>query len=499
MSSNNPKYGIWRDSVSSIITSAAVIILNFILAGLLARRLGENRFEDYLFARRLIAFSFPLATLSIGTGLSRALARNKDRQKYCGTVLRGTLQLLAVAQYIIIAVVFLIPKAWLKHNAFSAYSGTFNLWLLCALFLAGYSGYILLYSRYRGELRIPLANLVNFIYNGLIPLTLLFSLFGIDKLNVQSFIVCWGAVYATGYLFYLFKIPRQGKSQNPGSTWSIIYNEVISYSLPRIPAGILLTATPFVIPYFLRLNNGDAVFFLSGLMFPQALLYLAGPLSQVLLPHSSYLHSKGNTGILSRGLTVFLSFALPAGCVLAWLIWLWSDLIALRVFGEGYSSTAASMRLLSVTALPALLYAPLSSIINGIERKALITPILAIGTAVVLASCLLLGNKLNLTNACYIMIAGQFIPVLLIFLVLIRRIPIPKLSNELLPAIICIGACILSTYSLKGVSWQNSIFLSIALPVLSAIMCSIIFVISGIISKSAWSREIALILKPWSS
>lgn len=487
---------VWHDSMLTLITSAMVILLNILLTGVLSRGMIKFDFENYLFVRRFIAFLFPITTLSVGTGLTWIMAKERSNPESQMLVCKGTLYLLLLFNLLILGAALLMPEYAVKNYFFPVSPEYLGLWKTTFVWLTAYTGYIMLYSYYRGKMNMDMANAINLFANGISPLLIVLYLITHNNLGVSNFLLIWAGIYGCSFLFLAIHAGNILKGIKDSVIYA--YKEVITYSAPRIPAGILATAIPFLIPYLMKKNgNGDeTVFFLSAFIVIQAVYYFTDPLGQVFLPRSAFWHGKNDLSEISNLFDTIFSSSIQIGLILTVQIYIWADLIAIRWFGGEYEQTARAIQFLSLSIIPALLFTPMRSILDGIDKKAFITLFLAIsaGLSGLLCITLYFNSALNIFSACMAVLFNQALTTLLILKSLKKRLKFNMHFShfcESLGLAVMLGIC---SFILHKLPWRDSIYISIVAISSAALISAVATILWASIRKPCWWKDLVKLI-----
>jgi O-antigen/teichoic acid export membrane protein len=469
----------WHDSLLTLLVSSLVVAANMILAAILSRLLEPVGFGDYLYIRRFASFLIPFTTLSIGVGLTSKIAGTEDPHLRSDYLRQSLLYLMLTAAILAPLSALALKPEWLNipfpMESVAGSSG--KLWIITLFWLVSYGGYVLLYAEYRGRLRIRAANAVNLFANGIAPLAVLGFLLATGTLSLGRFLAGWGGAYAVCYLPIL--VHAGNPFRNMGKSFPPSKSEPVAYSIPRIPAGLLLTVTALSLPCLLRHNGHDAVHFLSALLTVQAVFHLSEPLSQVFLPGVSRWTGMGETDKIARLASDTVTIVVLTGLVATVQMWIWADLIAIRWFGIGYEGVTTPIRILAPAIVPAFLYAPLRSILDGIDEKAWITHVLTASVAATLAIALGLSATSRLdTGAACALIVFHYVGTSGLLLILIRRRIRFTIRWSLLGEGILLAAA-LSVVSIvaRWIPWRESAALSVVALGSAGIVCGLFFII----------------------
>lgn len=495
MGASDNQQQVWRQSAATLAVSALVIGAGIVLNAYLARALrgGEDAFASYQLARRLIAFVFPFTTISLGTGLTRLVAMEKSNPDAGIRILRGTLTITMLSAAVLAALAWLTPAGIAAHILPGG--ETQRLWRATTIWLAAYSFYLLLYSYQRGELRIHAANATNLIINAVMPLSAALGLRWMNMLDTPNFLLAWAGGMALclpplllrcGNPKQLFDQPaRNGVGKN------------ISYCLPRIPAGLLLCALPYLLPLMIVKSGGNDAAILCAMLLAQMVFHLADPIGQVFLPHSAFQHSQGNKPAISRMVSETIGVSSQIGLVATGQLLVWAGILLTIWLGDEYADAAKPAVIMSAAVIPAFLFAPLRSVLDGIEEKAIVTRTLALSVVIPLAigAALMLTGKLDATIAACLIVGYHWLNLLLLYAAVRKRLPIHAPWREI--GVAAVIAIVLGgvSYALKSTVPPNTLTAKLACLAAAGVFCAVVMNLWALFAKPLWWRVIVHAVK----
>lgn len=484
---NSELHKTWKDSFWTLLASMTVIILNVILLGIMSRGMLQADFGDFLLIRRFTSFVFPLTTLSVGTGLTWALATCITDKSRSEAILRGTWILMFLVSLFLIVISLLIPSGFATRFILPVEGS--DLWIITVIWLAGYTGYVLLYSTYRGMILMNKANLLNLAANGFMPLIIILILIFTKKLSTRNFLLVWGLSCCSTFL--IFKFRHGNIFKDIAFSLTLAWRTVMTYSISRIPAGFLMASLGYLIPFFMLKSSQPAVFFLSAFTAIMSIAYLTDPLGQVFLPKAALWNNEEDRSKLSHILNTIMSLLLHTGIILTFQLVILGELIAFVWFGKGYEDAGRAIKYLSVSTVPLLLLTPLRSTLDGVERKPLITYFLAItsGAALILCLTFYFSGKMNLSNACGTVDFYFILLALFLILSLSRRVKMKiNLAHFVESILLSLILGFFSHILLSFFNWRDSIITSFSLLAIAFMVCLILISIWAKIRKPCWMK-----------
>lgn len=470
---DNQQRHAWQDSIVTLIISACMIVLNIALTFLLSRFFPTREFEDYLFARRFITTVFPITTLSIGTGLTWILARKiASNPESVKCELKGTVALIVIFNFVVLLLAFILPSDFIQSYIFPLGAAQNFLWKVVFIWLFAYSAYIVLYSYYRGLLDMRSANILNLFMNGVFPIAIFLLLWFLGKLYASFFLFCWAAAY----LLCFIPILKNCGNFFDGTLAAIrqVLSSSILYSISRIPAGFLYGFPFFVLPFYMMKHGLDTVYFLSALLVIQTLSFLTDPLAQVFLPRSANWNESNDMKNLKKLTGDFLGLALHCGLIVSAILFAHGKSIARIWFGPGFLESGFCIQILALSIVPVITYPPLRSILDGIEKKPLITHFLAIVSVFTLLIVALLQKIEMLGNltVSMIVVADYYILFFMILFAILARIGKLNAFALLLHSLIVAGICGTAGFIIERFFGNSGAFLPSLLVILASCLVS---------------------------
>lgn len=286
-----------KDIVWTTVTSVAVLVGNAVLASILARRGASEMFEPYNVAKRVAASVMPLVSLGLTVGVVKYVAAQRSESAKRGVVLASLL--------VIVPVVLLSTALVASSPAVAArvLIGSGDVLLMWAVWLYSIALTVntMVYAYYRAELRQSRANWANFIAMVAIPLIVVFVVpASYDAAAmVVTMSVCILAVNGAQIAVRAVRALTDAGARTEARR---VMRELMTYSLPRIPAGLTTSLILLVGPWMAR-RGGDtesSAYLLAGLAVAQMVAAGLQAFGIVLLPRVSELHARGRGDDLGR-------------------------------------------------------------------------------------------------------------------------------------------------------------------------------------------------------
>lgn len=348
----NRSFSLKADYLLTAINGIAVLLSVLLLNGLIARMYGLEILGEFLLVRRTVFAMMGILLLGMNIGLP-SLIGGSTGGKYEGSSL-------------IIFIIYSLPSIsiilyYLGSQNIAGYNSE-NVWAYYA-FTIGVSSQYLIYSLYRGYLKMLGANCLHFLGTALIPilvflntgnLNIAMMVIGISILivNIIAFIMLDGGMKKmVADVQHLKNVVRFGSER------------IVSF----ISQFVLLAGAPILIS--IDNSYSDLAYFNSLISLVRIMLFVVGPLGIVLLPRVSKAVEENNLASLSLGLNNLLKLALIFGGLIA--VFLSSTgAIILELWLGTISSTGKWMAQVMLLSIPLYLIVEiLRSPIDGLSKR----------------------------------------------------------------------------------------------------------------------------------
>jgi O-antigen/teichoic acid export membrane protein len=384
------------DMVWLYVANALVLLASLLAYRLVTQFLGEMGFAQYALTRRTVSFLCPALLLGLGVGLPRFIAMSQNHND--GTHARYFFWLAMipmVAAHLVIGLAIGLGDSVFARLVFGeeSYAGL-SVPLIILVF--GLSWHTLLKSFYRGTFNFGAASVLDILNLAIIPVAVFrfFSASVADLVlstGLLNIAVCTGLTVKIG----LFR------EWNFSEAW-VAAKKMLAYSLPRVPGdfalGGLLALPSMIAAHIVGMQVAGYV------AFGSTLLALGGaavaPISTAVLPLASYRIHNNQWHLLRSEMlkVVWLTFGLgAAGVALAVALMPW----IVRVYlGPEFVDSVSILRILSVSALPYVMFCSLRSFldaahISAINSRNILLSLLGFGMA--LGVLLLVHGRLIMT------------------------------------------------------------------------------------------------------
>jgi O-antigen/teichoic acid export membrane protein len=321
----------------------AALALTLKLAGLYW---GAAGFTVYTLFRRVIAFSLPVVTLGLDVSMPRYIAISFGKSAVeTSAYLQGALLLCAGSGIVII---FMVLIAGGKVAEFAFGSADRVDWLPpLAAMLIGYSFYVLVFSFWRGALRVVRSSIVYVLSFCVVPV-LVVGLTARDVL--QGMVQIGGGALCVALACF----PWRRLVRVPASIVLRRGLELVRYGAPRLvgsAALLLLFALPAI--HATRQHSLQLAGVLAfGVTVLGTLGSAVGPVGTILLPRASRFASEGNLAALKPEMRRwYLLLALGGGLATALLVAMADQVLGFFVPGD-FSQYLPAFRIMMLGILP---------------------------------------------------------------------------------------------------------------------------------------------------
>lgn len=368
-------------------TEFFVMVVQIALYKCAATWLGQTGFSEYALARRVLSFLQPLMLLGLTTGLPRYIAMSEGRGQFSRSGRYFSAALLCVGSLTaLLAGAFIIWPGWFSYVFFGSPENQHLLRPL-AFMLVGISSHSILYAFLRGKLSVGLANALQLINYGVVPL-LVFALFHRDVATLLQFLgLAWTAIAA----IVLLIAPTSLAGAMPLSE----IRDLLRYGPQRLPGDFALSGMMALPAIFAAHLGGmqQAGFVAFALAIVNMVAAVFAPIGIILLPKVSRAVGSGDFDEVSREIVLIRRLTLLLSGAVVILVEVFAGPLIRFYLGPEYSPAAAVVRVLALGALPLAFFSALRSVMDACYHRAV--------------------NTLNLIAAAVLFLAGSGVAVLL--------------------------------------------------------------------------------------
>ena len=345
-----------KNYVITFITEFIVLSSQILVYKLAAVFLGKQGFGEYALAKRNISVIIPILLLGLGVGIPRyvamARARSSDSEN-------PEAYFISAFSMIAVTVILFILVAYLFANqiAYLLFGNQNYQYLILpwATTIAGICFHTLVYSYYRGYLKMKQANILQLLNIGIIPLLV----FAIPGISVPDILLAMGLGWITtsgAMILYIFRGNRQ-----KNYSLSVLKNnskQLFSYGIGRVPGDLGLLGF-FSLPAILTAHfsgieqAGLVAFAISILTLMGSVFY---PLGLIMLPAVSNQMAKKDLSSVEVNLKKLLKVSLGLTVLMVLFLELFAPVIIKIYLGKEFLEAANIMRLVLIGAVPYVVY-----------------------------------------------------------------------------------------------------------------------------------------------
>lgn len=292
----------YKNYVVTFGTELTIMILGFLVFRVANQQFDEYGFSEYSILRRTVSFLLPLMMIGLGVSIPRYISLEPHRNSY---FFSGLVWIL-ISGFILLSVLGIgssvFSEMFFGSNQYQAFI------LPMGMLLITYGLHAITYGFLRGKLNIYLANFVQFINVGVIPLTVLFlsdSVLNLIYLNTIALFVSCAIVIGIIFKKYDIQINKKMAKED-----SIV---LLKYGLPRVLGDFALLAL-LTLPTYIILEMQDDILIGGDVAYCITLLNLVGaafaPMSLVLLPEIASFINQKRQDLIEKRFKVFVVICL---------------------------------------------------------------------------------------------------------------------------------------------------------------------------------------------
>lgn len=353
----------YKNYVVTFGTELTIMILGFLVFRIANQQFDEYGFSEYSILRRTVSFLLPLMMIGLGVSIPRYISLEPNRNSY----------FFAGLTWILIAGLVLLTILALGNSFFSDVffgSDKYSEFIVpMGLLLISYGLHAIVYGFLRGKLNIYLANLIQFINVGVIPLTVLYfsdSVLNLIYLNTISLFV--SCVIVIGIIFKKYDIQVNKKLAKEDSV------VLLKYGLPRVLGDFALLAI-LTLPTYIVLEMQDDILIGGDVAYCITLLNLVGaafsPISLVLLPEIASFINQKRQDLIEKRFKVFVIICLALTAFGYVLFYLFTEFFLQLLLGSNFRPNLIEYsRIVLLSSFGYGLYIILRSFLDAIHVRA---------------------------------------------------------------------------------------------------------------------------------
>ena len=337
----------------TIINGLAVIGGIIILNGLIARSYGIDTLGEYLLMRRVAFALIPVSLYGVGIAIPRYLGIHRDRPELRLSILRHGLSIFG--RFGLPTLMVLILGLYLVSLLTDSQTVLSRAALPIGLLGAGGSFHLLAYNYFRGLRLMAMANALQLVNIGLLPLAIILVLPGIPMMSMVAIhglaVLVITLAALAGPLFQAIRL-------NPHTIDHSLRREISSYAFRRLGASwgmlALMSLGPIFIAYFATWE--EVAFFSVGMQVNRLFYVVFGPIGIVLLPVLSYHALKGPSESVRLGIRALYMGGIAIGLYATCHLWFFAEPILTTWLGAATFTGVRIFRLFSLSLTGYLLF-----------------------------------------------------------------------------------------------------------------------------------------------
>ena len=383
----------------TLITELVVMAAGILVLKLAAQFLGAVGFGEYTLTRRAISLLYLPLVLGLGIAAPRyiaiatagALPGYSSRSFAVATLTAGLLPAL------IVIILMNLSPGGASAILFGSTSMSF-LVPAATIALAGLTMHSMTYAVFRGRGDMNLANLLQLVNNGIVPVTAFMFVPHYAPTVLTATGVTWMLTSVAALVGVMTRDRTKEIAERPLSDHLRV---LLRFGVPRVPGEFALVGL-FALPALLALRTQGVVAagqFSAGMSLLSLVAGVFGPVGLVMLPRASAQAASGDL----HGLRRIVLKMLGAGIVLAIaVVAVGETLIPPFVrwyFGKDFIAAIPVFRICLLGAIPYVIYVLLRNILDALDVRAVNSRNLLITLALLLVLCALRTDIMSMASS----------------------------------------------------------------------------------------------------
>jgi O-antigen/teichoic acid export membrane protein len=361
-----------REYGGTFATEFTVLASQLLVYKLAALFLGKTGFSEYAVARRTISLIYPLPLLGIAVALPRYVAHAVGAGNGVRTAKYFGAAVWCMGLGLLVSVVLMNAFPGMFAVVFFAGRQYANLVLPLSLLLIGLVLHTLVYSYFRGCLKMRRANLLQFVNFGMVPL----AAFLISSGSVQSVLLALGILTTLVACAALAFTPLRhaGVHVIPEA------KELLRYGVQRVPGDFALMAL-FTLPAtFVAHLRGvqEAGYVAFGISVLNMVGAMFTPLGLILLPKAGKMFASGSHDELREHVWTLAKLTMICSSVMAVGLSLFAHPLIRFYLGSNFEEVASIVRIILLGGVPYCLYLVLRNVVDAFHEMPMTTLILGV-------------------------------------------------------------------------------------------------------------------------
>lgn len=357
-------YVVAIDATITFLSEVIVLISFFLFYRLVASQFSAEIIGIYSLLRRVLAIFIPIVMLGMAEGLSRYIAMASTALEIRKIIFNSSLILLVAVTFI-----FLVLNVNLELSAkiFLGSKDHADYILPFIFLLTGICIHTFVYSCLRGSLKIKLANVLQLINIGLLPILLMWF----HKFQDLEQVIIWLSSFQ-GIIAIVFALISLDLFAYKINYFSFpIIKQMLVYGLPRVPAPLaaagLISVGPIISSHFVSIvDTGYLSLCLTLLVGIGGAL---SPIGVVLLPHVSGLMKQGQLEKLESKLHILVGAMIQILLFVFFQFASFSEFILSLWMGKDFAIAAPVLVLVFLSLNAYGFYVVVRNIIDAVETR----------------------------------------------------------------------------------------------------------------------------------
>lgn len=344
-------------------TEMIIMVLGFLVFRIANQHFDEYGFSEYSILRRTVSFLLPLTMIGLGVSIPRYISLEPNRNSYFFSGLIW----IVISSTLLMLILSLgrgfFSKIFFGSNEYSTFIMPIGLLLLA------YGLHAIIYGFLRGKLNVFLANFIQFINIGVIPLAVLyFSNSVLNLIYLNAFLLLASCLIVIGIVFKKYDIPINKVLIKEDSL------TLLKYGLPRVLGDFSLLAI-LTLPTYIALEMQTDILVGGDVAYSITLLNLVGaafsPISLVLLPEIASFINQKRRDLIEKRFKVFVVICLALTTVGYLVFYFFTNFFLHLLLGGNYRlELIAYSRIVLLGSFGYGLYIILRSFLDAIHVKA---------------------------------------------------------------------------------------------------------------------------------
>lgn len=344
-------------------TEMTIMVLGFLVFRIANQHFDEYGFSEYSILRRTVSFLLPLMMIGLGVSIPRYISLEPKRNSY---FISGLLWIFISGGVLVIILSIgdtFFSSIFFGSKAYSSYI------IPMGLLLVTYGFHAVVYGFLRGKLNIYLANFIQFVNVGVIPLTVLYLSDSVLSLIYYNTIILFiSCLFTTGIILKKYTIPLKKDFLKKDS------HTLLKYGLPRVLGDFALLAI-LTLPTYIVLEIQNDILIGGDIAYCITLLNLVGaafaPISLVLLPEIASFINQKRQDLIEKRFKIFVITSVVFTTVGYLIFYFFTDFLLNLLLGENYrTSLIEYSRIILLGSFGYGLYIILRSFLDAIHVRA---------------------------------------------------------------------------------------------------------------------------------